>query len=207
MRGKTLAVIFISIFALAGAIAGFVYFMHQSGLRARSNIALQEARENLETARASGDWTRSRNLLVKVQLSASEAAGLWESNSGEAFTLEGEAYLRLTKYRDAINILERASQLLPGDANVTRLTAESYHRTYLTGRKAADAGRAADLYEIAIQSGGGADVLLLAGKLQEAMGRRADADRYFDKIEQIAPNSREAEETRNLRATRREETK
>lgn len=191
--------------ALAGGAAvvvGTTLFLQQKKRRDDSDAKLKEAHEILESARSSGDWNKSRNLLVQARTLASEAAGAWPGNAVEAATVEGEALLRLTKYRDAIFILEKALQERRDDGAILRLAAESYHLTYLTGRKEADLGRAVNLYDQAISQGAGIDVLLLAAKINEESGHPGAADKYFDKIEAMAPDSREAQEARNMKALR-----
>lgn len=202
MKKSTLILAGSILVAVAAAAAGGIYTMKQLDLRSASAEKLKEAREALESARSTGNWNQSRNLVVQARSLAAEAANLWKSNATDAAVVEGEALLRMTKYRDAIQVLERAMMQQKDDAQIEALAAESYHQAFLTGRKESDFGRASNLYDSALEHGGGVDVLLNAGKLHESLSHHEDADHYFNKIESSAPDSREAQEVRNLKIQR-----
>lgn len=201
-RTWILVATFIIVVAVAGGV--FIYFSKDATIRDESNGKLVEAREMLESVRATGDFAKGRNILVTAKSLASEAGNLHPSGLGEALAIEGECLLYLTKYREASTVLERALELDAGNTRLAGLAARASHEAYKTGRKDSDYGRAVQLYDQAIALGGDAEILLYAGMLQEDAQHPDLADGYFDKLEARHPDSPEANTARGVRSKRQE---
>jgi tetratricopeptide (TPR) repeat protein len=202
MNKKTIVILLAGGAAIAAATGGIVYLVKEARLRDESRAELEEAKRLLEDARSMGDWSRARNMLSSVQSHATVAARLNPANAVEAAVVEGEALLRMTKYRDALAVLDGALAARPEDLQVVSLSAETAFYLYNSGRRQVDYDRAFLLLDRAVTLGAGTDIVLKAAKLTNLGGQYDRADQYISKIEAAAPDSVEAAEARGLKLQR-----
>ncbi|MFN0205409.1 MAG: hypothetical protein ACKVS6_03745 [Planctomycetota bacterium] len=203
MTTKRIALVITLLLLLAaGAAAATYYFVKYTREKDESNIELEEAKRLLEDARSMGDWSRARNILATVQTHASKAAATWEGNAIDAWIVEGEALLRMTKFREAGVMLEKALTRRPDDAHIIGLAAEASFHLYMISRRAADFDAAFSLMERAVGSNPARDLLLKAAILCNTRGQFERADQYISQLESSAPDSVEAAEARGLKAAR-----
>ncbi len=202
MRPRWLVLGILGAFAAAGGAYTWWNWSVVGDRTRRADELLERAREYIAEALRTEDRAAGRDLLANAVRLASEAEHLSDAVAFEAMTIQAEALLRNTRAREAADLMSKALQRRPHDAHALELAAAAYHACYRVGKRESDFGSGIDLYDRAIAQEETPQRLLGAASLAEDKGAIVAADRYLQRLEQIAPGSLEAEQGRAMAAAR-----